>query len=443
LEPNGLQTRRVFLKRAVALGTFVVGGSLWPAGPAAAKRRLKIPAWTTSRPNLTGAFANALYAVAADGSGKKTYFAKCDGTGAIQFAQSLDEGQTFAAFKTIAGIANASDVPLDRSLVVDEVTKRIHLLYSVDVDDASQPASLLYIHSDNGGASWSSPVTLDDGVSSTGLNHGANRFIRVAMAAHNGILHIGWTSISNSTFLTDGLFYLHSKNGGSSFSRPVQPFGGTVSPSRPDIATIGNTVLLTWTDARYGSGYNGNPGEVFVGRSTDGGSTWTQKRLTFTAKVWGAGTTLRPIICAGSNGTVTIVWQDPNSAPVSGAGGITGHNSPGTEDLYWIHSANGGATWGRIGVLVHAANVQGHAYLAQRGNVVGCVWSDWRTSPHQIRFKLSTNGGATFGASTQPMVSTADASAPRIVASKDFFQVYAAEGGNGVFQTRLYFQSRN
>jgi hypothetical protein len=60
------------------------------------------------------------------------------------------KGQTFAAFKGIAGIANASDVPLDRSLVVDEVTKRIHLLYSVDADNASQAASLLYIRSDSG-----------------------------------------------------------------------------------------------------------------------------------------------------------------------------------------------------------------------------------------------------------------------------------------------------
>jgi hypothetical protein len=442
LEPNETQSRRAFLERAGALGVLVLGGSLWPGGSAAAaKVRPTVAAWAASRPSLTGDFANPLYSVAADASARTTYIAKCDGMGAIQFAKSVDEGRTFTAFKGIAGIANASDVPLDRSLVVDEATKRIHLLYSVGVDDVNQPASLLYIHSDNGGASWSSPVTLDDGVGSTGLNHGSNRFIRVAMAAQNGVVHIGWSSISNSTFVTDGLFYVKSTNGGDSFSKPVQPFPGTVSPSRPDIAMVGNTVLLTWTDARYGSAYNGNPGEVFVGRSTNGGSTWTQKRLTFTAKVWGAGTTLRPVICAGSNGTVTIVWQDPNSAPVGGAGGVTGHDSPGTEDLYWIHSSNSGATWGRIGVLVHAAGVQGHAYIAQLGNVVACVWSDWRSSPHQLRVRISTNGGATFDASTQPMVSSADASAPRIVASKGFFQVYAAEGGNGVFHARLPYRS--
>jgi hypothetical protein len=442
MSQNGFQTRRAFLKRAVGFGGFVLGGSLWSAGLAAAKKAPKRLVWSSSRRNLTGAFANPLYAVAADRTARTAYFAKCDGSGAIQFAQSLDESQSFAAFRKIAGVTNASDVPLDRSLVVDEVTKRVHLLYSVNVDDASQPASLLYVHSDNRGASWSSPVTLDDGVTSTGLNHGANRFIRVAMAAHGGVVHIGWASIDNTTFLTDGMFYVKSTTGGTSFSGPVRPFVGTVSPSRPDIATIGNTVLLVWTDARYGSAYNGNPGEVLVGRSTDGGSTWTQTRLTFTARKWGAGSTARPVICAGSNGTVTVVWQDPNSASIGGAGGVTGFSSPGTEDLYWAHSADRGATWGSIGVLEHAPKNQDHVYLAQNRNVVGCVWSDSRSSPAQMRFKLSTDGGATFGASTQPMLSRADSEAPRIVASQNFLQAYTSEGGNGIFEARAAYRSR-
>ena len=321
------------------------------------------------------------------------------------------------------------------------MTKRLHLLYLVQVDDPGRPAKLLYIHSDDAGRSWSAPLVIDDGVASTGMNHGTNRFIRVAMAAHAGIVHIGWASISNETFLTDGLFYVRSTNGGNSFSRPRQPFPGSVSPSRPDIAVIGKTVLLTWTDARHGSAYNGNPGEVYVGRSTDAGVTWTQKRLTFTARKWGAGMTLRPVICAGSNGTVTIVWQAPNTAPVAGAGGATGHASPGTEDLHWIHSPDGGAGWGRAGLLVHAAGSQNHAYLAQHGNLVACAWSDRRRSPSQLRVRLSTNGGKTFGAVMQPMVAKADAVAPRIVASRNFFQAYAAEGGMGVFRTRLSYRS--
>ena len=198
----------------------------------------------------------------------------------------------------------------------------------------------------------------------------------------------------------------------------MRPFVGTVSPSRPDIATIGNTVLLAWTDARHGSAYNGNPGEVYVGRSTDGGSTWTQRRLTFTARKWGAGSTARPVICAGSNGTVTVVWQDPDSKPVGGAGGVTGFSSPGTENLYWAHSADGGSTWGRDGVFVNGPNEQNHAYLVQIRNVVGCDWADSRFSPAQMRFRLSTDGGATFGAPVRPMLSPADSAAPRIVASR-------------------------
>jgi|GEM_PF-6369285 len=430
-------TRKAFLGRVAALAALSAG--VPSAAEAALAKRPARPLWTSGR-NLTGPLANPLYAVAADATSARTYLAKCAG-GSIQIAQSLDEGRTFSAWSAISGIGDASDVPLDRSLVVDEVTKRLHLLYAVGVDDPSRAAVLRYVHSDNGGASWSSPITIDDGVTSTGVNHGTNRFVRVGMAAHGGVVHIAWASISNSTFLTDGLSYVRSTNGGNSFGRPVQPFAGTVSPSRPDIALIGNTVLLTWTDARYGSAYNGNPGEVFVGRSVDGGATWRQKRLTFTASRWGAGMALRPVICAGSNRTVTIVWQAPDSAPLAGAGGVTGHNSPGTEDLFSIHSVNGGAAWGRPRVLVRAPHAQDHAYLAQHGSLVACVWGDFRSSPHQLRVAFSTNGGSTFGPSLQPIRTSADASAPRVVASRDYFQVYSAEGGNGVFQTRLPYRS--
>jgi hypothetical protein len=427
------QTRRAFLGRAVAFGVVLAGGWGSFAGSASAKKPKRL-AWTPAR-NITGRLPTQAYAVAADENGRRTYFAKCDGN-TIQFAQSLDEGRTFSAFKTIPGIANVSDVPLDRPLVVDPVTKRIHLAYVVHADDPSHPVSLFLIRSDDGGASWSKPLAIDDGVT-----HGTNRFIRVAMAARGGVVHIAWASISNEDFLTDGLLYARSMDGGNSFSAARRPFGGTVSPSRPDIALIGKTVLLAWTDARHGSAYNGNPGEVFVGRSTDGGLTWGQRRLTFTAERWGAGTTLRPVICAGSHGTATVVWQDPGAASVGGAGGLTGHNSPGTEDLYWVHSANAGASWSKIGILARGPETQNHAYLAQHGNLVACAWSDTRSAPSQLRLRLSTDGGKTFGPVVQPMVARDDVVAPRLVDSNGYFQAYAAEGELGVFQTRVPYRS--
>jgi hypothetical protein len=433
-------TRREFLRHAGVLGGLMLGDSLWSVKPVGATETMETVGWTSSNRSLTGPMQNPLHAVAADRTAKTAYFAMCDGSGSIQFARSLDEGRTFSAFTPIPGIGNASDVPLDRCLVVDEITKRVHLLYSVAVDDANAPASLRYIHSDDGGASWSAPLTLDDGTTSTGLNHGVDRFIRVAMAATGGVMHIGWASISNTTFLTDGMFYVRSSNGGQSFTPPARPFPGTVSPSRPDIATFGDTVLLVWTDARYGSAYNGNPGEVFLGRSTDGGSHWTQRRLTLTAKRWGAGTTLRPVICAGNDHTVTVVWQDPDAPPMSGAGGVTGFNSPGTENLYWAHSSDGGAHWGSIRTLAQGARTQNHAYLVQSGNVVGCAWSDERTLPAQMRVALSTTSGATFGPSTQPMHSSGDQVAPMIVASEGFLQAYAPEGTDGVFEARLPYR---
>ena len=441
MEHDGAYSRRAFLGRGAAFAALAIGGSSWPVGSAAAKVGPKHPVWTTNGRNVTGSLANPLCAVAADAASRMTYFAKVDG-GAIQFARSSDDGRTFTPFRTIPGVTNVSDVPLDRSLVVDERTKRLHLLFTVDVDDSARPAALLYMHSDDGGESWSTPLKLDDGSGSTGRNHGTNRFIRVAMAARNGVVHIGWSSISNTTFLTDGLFYVRSSNGGGSFSSPREPFPGAVSPSRPDIALSGSTVLLTWTDARYGSAYNGNPGEVFVGRSVDGGVTWTQRRLTFTANRWGAGTTLRPVICAAANGTATVVWQDPNAPAIGGAGGPTGRNSAGTEDLYWVHSANAGRTWGKEHLLARAASSQEHAYLAQRGNAVVCVWSDHSSSPHQVRAKLSTNGGGTFGPTVRPIAATADVGAPIVVVSASSFQLYAAEGGNGVFSARLAYPPR-
>src|SRR5690348_7496653 len=139
-----VQTRRAFVARMAALGLLAVADRSWFADAALAAKP-RPPIWTPGR-NMTGAFQNPAFAVAADSSSGRTYAARCVG-GTIQIARSFDDGATFTQWATIPGITGVSDMPLDRPLVVDSATKRIHALYQVSADDTSRPASLHYIHS--------------------------------------------------------------------------------------------------------------------------------------------------------------------------------------------------------------------------------------------------------------------------------------------------------
>ncbi len=57
--------------------------------------------------------------------------------------------------------------------------------------------------------------------------------------------------------------------------------------------------------------------EIYYKKSTDGGTTWKQKRLT-----WNSGESILPVIAVDSSGNFHVVWED---------------DSPGNDEIFYTH----------------------------------------------------------------------------------------------------------
>jgi hypothetical protein len=89
------------------------------------------------------------------------------------------------------------------------------------------------------------------------------------------------------------------------------------------IAVDGPNIYVVWVD-----GTRARNGDIYFKRSTDGGDTWTTRRLTRNA-----GFSLAPSIAIdGQN--LYVVWDD---------------DTPGNREIYFKRSTDEGDTWTRRG----------------------------------------------------------------------------------------------
>lgn len=80
-----------------------------------------------------------------------------------------------------------------------------------------------------------------------------------------------------------------------------------------------NNTHIIWADLNPGSW------EIYYKKSTDGGTTWDMKRLTYNS-----GYSVNPAIAVDSNNYIHVVWEDL---------------SPGDREIFYKRSTNGGTSW--------------------------------------------------------------------------------------------------
>ncbi len=145
---------------------------------------------------------------------------------------------------------------------------------------------------------------------------------------------------------------------------PAAPLGITREQSRPAV-TANGAIYVAWRSLAV---VKPDPDELVVGRSTDGGATWTP------VVVGGAGNAIlglrAPTVATGPGGIIYVAYQL--------------QTSKGLPDIRVVHSSDGGATWSAPVGLVASANV-GDARLPQVSAApngrVDVVWYDFRNSP--------------------------------------------------------------
>ena len=158
----------------------------------------------------------------------------------------------------------------------------------------------------------------------------------------------------------------------------------------PAIAVCGSKIYVVWHDATPGNC------EIYFKKSADGGATWqTNQRLTNNA-----GQSVTPDIAVDGS-TVYVAWSD---------------NTPGNYDIYFKKSTDGGATWNDAIKLTNNSGDSNDPKIVISGTYTCVVWSDDTPGNNHVYFVRSADSGATWQ-SAQKLTNDADDSVgPNIAA---------------------------
>ncbi len=275
----------------------------------------------------------------------------------IYYKRSTDGGTTWSAVKRLTWTPDGSYEP---AIAIDS-SNNLHVVWH---DYTSGPPEIYYKRSTDGGATWSSAQRL--------TWTSASSYNPVIAIDSGGTLHVVW---SEDTPGLPEIYYKKSTDGGATWSA-IKRLSWTSGDSYfPALAIDSSDAIhVVWED--FTPGY----AELYHKRSTDKGTTWSaDKRLTSTS-----GNSLAPAMATASVNTLHVVWYD---------------STPGNDDLYYKRSTDGGLTWSADKRLTWTS---GDSYFpgtaVNSGTTIHVVWHDSTPGSAELYYKRSMDGGLTWGA---------------------------------------------
>lgn len=150
-------------------------------------------------------------------------------------------------------------------------------------------------------------------------------------------------------------------------------------------------VHVVWCD--------GTPGnyEIYYKKSTDAGATWSQnQRLTWTPMASSS-----PDIKADAFGNLHVVWQE---------------DTPGSIEIYYRKSTDGGATWGPSRRLTWNtdASISPALHVESSGNI-HLVWSDYTPGNVEVFYRMSSDRGVTWTTPKRLTWNAGDSWSPQLI----------------------------
>jgi hypothetical protein len=216
----------------------------------------------------------------------------------IYYKKSIDGGATWKTKRITwtPGYSYSPDIAIDTS-------DHIHVVWYDNTNWNPGKYEIYYKKSTDGGATWSPTKRLS-------WNSGESKRPVIATDS-SGQVHVVW---SDDSFGPYELYHKKSTDGGITWSGASRLTWLSGSSIYPAVCTdLSNNVHVAWHDDTSGNW------EIYYKRSTDGGTTWTTRRLT-----WDTSSSMRAAIASDSNGFVHVVWKG----------------------LYYKRSTDGGKTWG-------------------------------------------------------------------------------------------------
>jgi len=270
--------------------------------------------------------------------------------GFLVFIQPIS-AQTWTSAKRLTWSAETSEYPAIAIGLGDE----IHVVY----DDRTPGNYEIYFkRSSNGGGSWiTNRMTWSSG----------NSYYSAITVDSNNYIHLVWQD--NALSSNHEINYKKSTDGGASWTHKRLTYSSGDSYN-PAIAVDSNHhIHLVWSD------WTNNP-QIYYKKSTDGGASWTTKRLTYSSD-W----SLSPAIAIDSNNYIHLVWHD---------------GSPGSPEIYYKKSTDGGTTWTHKRLTYSSGNSKVSSIAVDSSNNIHVMWGDDTPGNYEIYYKKSTNGGATW-----------------------------------------------
>lgn len=283
--------------------------------------------------------------------------------------------------------------------------------------------------STDGGITWDDPVYI------SGAGGGV---ISWKMASHGGVITAIWSRYQGSTpYLgtTQRVQTASSRDGGSTWSEPVDLADYPASIRVGELVAAGNSITATWQEGG---------GEYRLATSFDGGATWSAP-VSPDLALWSMvtnGTTLTALtsIAGGSLGVTSsadggTTWSVPIAIPETGGSGT--RYSPqlksdgSTLSAIWTYqidsfccarrlvqvasSLDGGATWTSPETISEVGEHANDPRLVFDANSITAYWT--RDDGHSFRLQAasSTDRGTTWTSPVTISDAGKEASAPRIV----------------------------
>jgi hypothetical protein len=181
----------------------------------------------------------------------------------------------------------------------------------------------------------------------------------------NNHIHVVWT---DDTPGNGEVYHKRSTNGGTTWTTKRLTYNSGYTHTADIALDSSNHLHVVWDDDSSGNW------EIYYKKSTNGGTTWTTKRLTYNS-----GISNYPTIAIDSSNHIHVVWDD---------------RTPGNREIYHKRSTDEGATWTTKRLTHNSGDSNSPDIAIDSSNHIHVVWYDWTPGINEIYYKKSTNGGA-------------------------------------------------
>ena len=300
--------------------------------------------WTSAK-RLSWSSDRSYYPTVAVDSGNNIHVAWQDitpGNFEVYYKKSTDGGVGWTTKRLTWSSANSSS-----PTVRVDTSGNIHIVLN---DDTPGNAELFHKKSTDGGINWTTKrITWNSGNSGD-----ADIFIDTS-----GQLHVTWY---DGTPGNSEIFYKKSTDGGATWVGGRRLSWNSESSGHARIAVNGSGhIHVVWQDFSPGNS------EIFHTKSTDGGSTWTTKRLT-----WSSESSLYPAISIDTTGNIHLIWAE---------GSVN-------SEIYHNTSTDGGTTWeGAKQITWNSGSSSSPEIAIDSSGRIHVVWHDSSPGNFEIYYK--------------------------------------------------------